>query len=570
MMLLEMLLCEHPFEGLNDSQIIHRLTIGNVEIPDSIGPEWSLLIKGLLTKDGGKRWEKPERDRWLAGERDIPVFYETPGAVDINDIKPFKFGGASLYTKEDLARAFAASEDPWRIPHDYLRFVRQWLETNLEFEEAADMGGALAAGDSLIELFRFVHSNAELPFGVWGRVVNLDNLYIFLWRETRGEAEETESEIVGMLGGGKLASLYGEYVKLSAPDPAFGELLELLKGEPPARQLDYTAAMRDPGARLWPGDAHITTESERVECMKRILSAPLKLEVINDVKSCYVTPDELWAMFRTSAEYASGADRLKRWMTGELLVPAGPDDDAYKNMSVEGYEIAAKVRMWGHTSSFLKRLNELGESISYLYNERPTPVFIDTGKELEFLRDRKVSDRDLNFLDALSALLSKRQAMRENRRKNWAIYGAAGVGILAALRFIFWSVLNLSHYQLAMFCIVLFIFFGIFSLGMLGLRGDVIKIIGDREARYRAWRSRGNPVAIFIVGFLFFVLRVLPMPGATPDGFIRFMAHAFPLIGAPMGVLISNAVYSLRMERNMDEIMDACRVYAYYYGINSA
>jgi serine/threonine protein kinase len=81
MMLLEMLLGEHPFEGLNDSRIIHRLTIGNVEIPEFIGPDWGLLIKGLLTKDDAGRRGKSEIDRWLAGERDIPVFYETPCAV---------------------------------------------------------------------------------------------------------------------------------------------------------------------------------------------------------------------------------------------------------------------------------------------------------------------------------------------------------------------------------------------------------------------------------------------------------------------------------------------------------
>jgi serine/threonine protein kinase len=580
MMLLEMLLGEHPFEGLNDSRIIHKLTIGNVEIPESIGPEWSLLIKGLLTKDDAKRWGKSEIDRWLVGERNIPVFYGAPGAMDTSDAKPFKFNGTNLYTREDLARAFAAHEEPWRIPSDYLRFIRNWLESNLEFDEAKDIGSAIAKSDPLISLFRFVHSNAGIPFGVWGRVVNLDNLHIFLWRMARQEATEAEQGIIQMLGDGRLASFYSEYAKLRAASPVFGELLEFLNGKSPAEQLNYVAAMRDPEAHLWPGDAVVETEAERLECMRRISSAPLKLKVVNDIKNSFTTPDEVWTLLETSAEYTFGADRLNRWSAAELLVPKGPDDDVYRNLSVESYELAAKARMWGHTASALKRVNELKELISELYDERPTPVFLDTVKELEFLRDRKISDRDLDFWDTVSALLSKRREMREGRRKNWVKYGVAGIGILMAIRVLFSFVLNLNYAQLAIFGFMVLMVFGFYSFGTLSFGGDIIKNIGDRMTRYGTW-GRGEEddpfAAVATVFIILFILHAFPRvfsgTGFTieqPGPYIRFLARDFPLIGGPIGALVANTVYGLRMGRNMDELVEICRTYTYYSGKGAA
>jgi serine/threonine protein kinase len=563
MMLLEMLLGEHPFEGLNDSQIIHRLTIGNVEVPESVGHDWGVLVKGLLTKDDAKRWGKREVDRWLAGERDIPVFYEASGAPGDSIFKPYRFNGIDFYTKRELAAAFAAHEEPWRTPSDHLRFIRQWLESNLEFEEATDIGRAIAGIDPEAALFRFVHSNAKVPFGVWGRVVNLENLYVFLWREARGEADEAEHRIARMLEDGKLASFYGEYAGFGETDPVFGGLLEILKDEPPARQLGYVSAMRDPDAHVWPADADAATEAGRLACMRYIHSPPLKKDMTDDVKNRYFTPDELWIMLETSVTYAAGADRLNIWRTQELLIPKKPgeDDAAYRNLSVEGYESVARRRLWGHTAAVIKELSELEISIAAIHNERPTPAFVDTLKELDFTGNRKITPRDLKFINTLSSLFSKRRAMEESRRENWVRYGITGIVFFAVYRLIFWLVMNWAGRQWWLFGYVTLMFIIFLILGRMGFLGAALREF-SRSLRRDEMDPSGD-IAFLVMIYCCFLMTALPAMEIS-ETMMDIFGYAFPLFGAPAGVLMADTLYNLNMGRNMNDIIDACGAYSYY------
>jgi hypothetical protein len=524
------------------------------------------LIKGLLTKDDEKRWGKEQVDRWMSGERDIPVFYETPSASETRGVQPFRFCGSDFYTKESLARAFAAHEEPWNTPSDHLRFIRLWLESNLEFDEARYIGGAIAGNDPEIALFRFIHSNAEIPFGVYGHIVNLDNLYIFLWRAVRKEATEAERRIARILEDGKVSSFYGEYANLRETDGAFGELLELLKGEPPARQLGYVAAMRDPGTHLWPGDADAETASGRIECMRRILSAPLKHDAADEIKSLYAVPGSLWAMLESNDAYASGVDKLNRWRTQGLFFPKGPDDEAYRNLSVEGYERMAKVRLWGHTAAVLKKLDEVERAVSEIHSERPTPVFFAVSKELEFARDRKITHRDRSFFDTLCSLVSERRAMKGDRWKNCAIYGIAGTAFLGAGRAVLglitgWSDRRWSFVGFALLMLIIF-----FLLGKLGILKEAMDdfteaIENENRPMIRGW-ARGFPTAISSGVVMYFVLLILAFPLANLSVRVtNVLGYGFPLLGAPFGAMISNALHKRGMGRNTAEIIDACEIY---------
>jgi serine/threonine protein kinase len=566
MILLEILTGEHPFEGLNDSQIIHRLTVGNVDVPESVGPDWNVLLRGLLTKDDAKRWGKGEVDRWMSGERDIPVFYETGAASDVSNVKPFKFDGADFYTKEDLAAAFAAREEPWRAPSNYLRFVRQWLESNLEFDEAVRIGNDIAKGDPGTALFRFIHSNARIPFGVWGRIVNLDNLYIFLWRAARREAGDAEQRITEMLGDGSLSSLYGEYAVWGDPDTVFGELLDILRDMPPSEQFDYISAMREPEAHIWPGDADTSSASGRLECMKHIGSPPLKLETAEDIKNRYALPDELWAAFDARDTYASGMDRLRRWNEKELLIPKGADCAAFGNLSADGYERVAKMRLWGHTTAAVKQLNELEGSIYELNNERQSPVFDDVMKKLESIRDKKISPQDRDFLDTASALFSARRTRYEKRRDNWVEYGFEGTAILAAVRVILGLIMDWSGRQWANASFILLMLFVIGFLWVLGFWDGILDDLdGDwGDAVRRGYGGSGGSFSMPALAAMFFAVLIFSFPFVSlPAGAANILSYGFPLIGAPFGVLVSQTLYNSYMERNMAEIIDACTAYCY-------
>jgi hypothetical protein len=471
------------------------------------------------------------------------------GASGVLGSKPFRFNGADFYTKEELARAFAASEEPWVAPSDYLRFIRRWLESNLEFEEATDIGDAIAKTDPEITLFRFIHSNARIPFGVWGHIISLDNLHIFLWRVTREEASQAEGRIVRMLEDGKLASLYGEYADFGEPDPVFGELLRLLKGEPPDIQLGYVAAMREPEAHVWPKDADEKTPPGRLECMKLIHSSPLRLEKTEDIKSRYAIPDEIWAMLETRGTYACGADRLNMWETKELLIPKPPDDAAYRHLSAEGYERVAKVRLWGHTVSALKQLLELEESISAFNTQRPNQVFDDAIKELESVKNRKISLRDRGFINAVSALFSKRREMMDNRRRNWAVYGISGAAILAAGRVALGLTMDWSNWLWAFCGFALLVVTVLFLSGAFGFVRDILSYSKSLENQgcYR--------LSFFLIATVFSLV-------SLSARMMNAFSYGFPLLGAPWGAWLSDRLYNRNMEKNGIEIMDACLAYS--------
>ncbi|MDR3265273.1 MAG: protein kinase, partial [Synergistaceae bacterium] len=198
MIVLELLSGAHPLEGLMDSQIIHKLTVGNVEIPEFLDDEWRLLLRGLLTKDDAKRWGHDEITRWLSGERDIPAYYEAPAGsepVGKHAPQPFRFEGKNLHTLEELARALCEREQPWASAAQYLRYIRQWMESNMLFDEAVDLGNATGKMESDMAMFRFVHTHTKGPFVYLGKVIDAGNLRVFLSRVARREGSFAESRI---------------------------------------------------------------------------------------------------------------------------------------------------------------------------------------------------------------------------------------------------------------------------------------------------------------------------------------------------------------------------------------
>lgn len=72
----ELVFGKHPFEGLTDKVVINALVTKGIEIPQGIPEKYSLLLKGLLTRDYKKRWGYEQVKRWLSGDLNIEVYYE--------------------------------------------------------------------------------------------------------------------------------------------------------------------------------------------------------------------------------------------------------------------------------------------------------------------------------------------------------------------------------------------------------------------------------------------------------------------------------------------------------------
>jgi serine/threonine protein kinase/ribosomal protein S16 len=72
----ELVFGKHPFEGLTDKVVINALVTKGIEIPQGVPEKYSLLLKGLLTRDYKKRWGYEQVKRWLSGDLNIEVYYE--------------------------------------------------------------------------------------------------------------------------------------------------------------------------------------------------------------------------------------------------------------------------------------------------------------------------------------------------------------------------------------------------------------------------------------------------------------------------------------------------------------
>jgi serine/threonine protein kinase len=576
MMLLEMLLGEHPFEGLNDSQIIRKLTIGNVDVPEILGPDWNLLVKGLLTKDDAKRWGKSEIDRWLAGERNIPVFYES-GEISERQYqtKPFRVSGIDCHSAREIAEAIAGLDEPWIIPGDYLRFIRQWYESNLMFDDASVIAGLISKNAPDVALFRFVHSNASLPFRVFGREADLKGLRGILSRVASGRATEADMKAAGMLDNGGLAAFYSEYASFGKTDAVFLELLDFLAKKPLPDQLGYTGAMCEPGEYIWPEDAETATSKGRLDFIKSLPAPPLPKKYISDIAERYVIPDSLYEMLRAGAAYAAGAAKLEIWKRGELMIERGGDEAALKNLSTDGYERTARVRNYRHAESVMREIDSLAAKIESLNFINPAPAFTYTLQRFAHLRDNKITDRDLSYIDILSELFARRDEIKAARWANDAIWGAIAGMTLGAARFVLGMAGAFSDAQFAFASVMLVLISTLFFAASGGLLYDWFKTLVDETSdnpmprgyrgrgRYRGRGDNMGPAGFFsamTIGLLLYFIE--PATRMIPPATARMMSLAFPLSGAPIGACAMDMFQQYRIKNNLDDITSACDEYS--------
>ncbi|MDR1651470.1 MAG: protein kinase [Synergistaceae bacterium] len=550
MMLLELLAGKHPFAGMSDSQIIHRLTIGNVAVPESLGPEWGALVRGLLTKDDSLRWGKREVDRWLAGDRDIPVRYEYDRSAETPG-KPFRFGGVDYRSARELAEAFASSEIPWLAAADFLRFLRQWMESNLKFEEASELGEAMT-GDPVAALFRFVHGAAEREFCAMGHPAGMDALRSSLMRTLSGEASEGERRIAEMLRDGRLSSLYGEYSAIRGEDPEFRETLKFLEGKSPAEQAAYLSAFSSPDDYIWPGDMPGTSP---LDIARRTGVIPMSRETIENLRSRFALPDSLLSALAFKSTYPSCVRKLEMWIERGLLLPRGPDERACKNMSADGYERAAKVRFMGHTAEALRKIALVRETAAELYDERPTPGLAYTLRRVEALTDEKITDRDMDYMNALGSLRIQREKLAGEKMMYRVAGGGAAGAACAAARAAIGSSWLMSDVNWVFAVTIVLAAALVLWAARSGVLSDLIYELDENTHR-----NRVPAILRMWVAVIYFYLPYLL--AETSPTLTRIVGACFPLSGALLGAMIADTLYNYNTQKNTRSFVETCAAYS--------
>jgi serine/threonine protein kinase len=558
MILLELLAGEHPFDGMSDSQIIRKLTLGNVDVPEILGPDWSLLVKGLLTKDDSRRWGKDEIDRWLAGARDVPIFYES-GEMSGGEVKPFKFSDVECYSAGEIAAAIASRAEPWLAPKDFLRFIRQWYESNMMYGDASALADTVSSRAPETALFIFANSRARIPFSVAGHAINFVTLGEILRRVSSNASSQSERLAADMLADGRLAALCSEYARFGEADPVLLDALDFLARKPIDMQEAYVGAMNRPDEYIWPDASDAPPAGERVKILRAINMPPLERKRVEALDARYVIPRAVLEALRSPASYAEATARLTGWERRGLLIERGIDADALAEQSADGYERVAFVRNFGHTTAMIEEINRVTEYVNDLRSQRPTPAFIKALKCLEELRGRKISGRDRSFIDEISELLSARDAIIAGRAANAATGAAIAVALLAALRAILGAANAATDFAWAFMNIIPLAIAFLFWAARTGAFSFVMTY--SREDRTM---PRGGPLAFLITtAGAVAVIGLASILNRMSQGRLRAVSLAFPISGAPLGALIADAVRVRRLSSNLEEIIYLCESYSY-------
>jgi serine/threonine protein kinase len=543
MILLELLSGEHPFEGLSDSRIISKLTVSNVGIPEFIGPEWGLLLKGLLTKDDSRRWGKAEIDRWSMGERDIPVYYEepSPGALTPGKSKSFHFEGTDYHSPAELAAAWSKSENPWLAAPDTIRYLRTWFEDMGDFDAAAAIWNETNRADPEMAIFRFVHGNTDAPFSAIGHEIDIASLRDILLRASKDEANDAERRIAELAESGRLGTMYDEYARYGRQDRDTKRALKLIIGKKPHAAFSYIDALVNREAYLWPDDAKRDTEGS-LTFIESLDTPPIAREWLGEIESSFVLPDALTGMLRSASAYNAGSARLKTLAARKLLIPKGADSEAWKKARVDDYERGARSIVFGHTDAMMERLDYVERSLGKMSAVSPFVTMTMTARLTARLRNDRISEADSQFLIDLSERFESLDMVSSSARKNHTIFSVAGGLIMWGLCFLPG---NIGNYCAAAAFIVSLILWLIYYFVFRDVYGDEYKDV--MKQRYSA-----GAAGIFLYFYI--------MPRFGPAGF-ELTYTLRPLFGVLLGFTVSYGIWNYKMSKITTDIIEECEMY---------
>lgn len=169
MILVELLTGHHPFAGLADADIRHRLSAAGVDLAGVSDPDWRRLCRGLLLRDPQKRWGCDGVRRWLDGDANLLMPLDDRAVPGAHDVLPHRIEGTLCHTQEELAVALATHWDAGR--KDLMGgFVTGWARDELKDQNLVrflqDLLGQRDIKEDL-RLFRLIrHLDPALP-PVW-------------------------------------------------------------------------------------------------------------------------------------------------------------------------------------------------------------------------------------------------------------------------------------------------------------------------------------------------------------------------------------------------------------------
>lgn len=152
LILYEIIVGKHPFQGMNQQQIMCDLATKNIEIPYTIAENYQHLLKGLLNRNIKTRWGIDEINGWLSGET-------------ISKNGNLIFQGKQFFTISDLLFAFLKDDKSWDLGN---KFVNQgellkWVEENSDFDNAIVLEEMQIESNSDLKLLNIILKFLRCP-----------------------------------------------------------------------------------------------------------------------------------------------------------------------------------------------------------------------------------------------------------------------------------------------------------------------------------------------------------------------------------------------------------------------
>ncbi len=207
MILLE-LLDKNPLVGLNGVVVLHTLATKNIDIPHSIDIRLQLLLIGLLTRDPKKRWGYAQVEEWIKGKTPVVYFDET--LHEISNTLKYKFKN-NTYTRKELVQEFVKEGNfEHALKHIGRGKITTFLEDIGEVDEAIKLDEAFEK--PIEKLIYFIYSQEkELPFSLYGVVVDEDYLFNLLIKFAQHSLNATDQKIFDLLRDDELSRLIQIY-----------------------------------------------------------------------------------------------------------------------------------------------------------------------------------------------------------------------------------------------------------------------------------------------------------------------------------------------------------------------
>ncbi len=201
MILLEMVAGKNPFDGIDDRVVMFTLATKNVPRVMELKSEFAGMIRGLLTRDPKKRWGHSEIVSWLAGDKNIPVFFgeASDEIIQSRQLRPYRFEGTDYFTLRDLTIPMAKN---WgaALKDFESGAIRNWVARELGDKEmlaliedlAAD--GKLGLSEKLFEFFCRI--DGDFPFIFKGILISRESLIELASKIIKNSASHEEEKFM--------------------------------------------------------------------------------------------------------------------------------------------------------------------------------------------------------------------------------------------------------------------------------------------------------------------------------------------------------------------------------------